>query len=207
MPVQFDDDSFRQDPLGSLKRGAEELASYYEEEQTRRAGERQAQEEAERQAKEVRDTCEWAKNQVAAYSKSNPVYSEAFDFVLNKEAKKLERLGLSPHEINTQLNRQAYSLFETAKVYGRNPAELVFHNALDVGWKPSGAWVSGLSDDEFDEMWERMSTRARIEESHGAGPRERTREGLPLYTPGEDEPPEGMTEDWLWRRAGSGKRR
>ena len=204
MPNQRDDD-YRYDPIGTLRREVDGLNEYYQNEQDRRELEDLNHQELSRQAAHRRETHAWARDQVQRYSQANPEYSEAFSWILEREGNKLARYGLTPDEINRQLNFQAESLFEMARTHNKNPADLVFQTAVDHGFRPTGKWVSHLSDSEFDNLWAQMESRDRTERYYGNGrPRQTSREGIPISTPEEEA---GGLEDWLWKRSGSGKRR
>lgn len=201
MPSQYDD----RDPIGSLRRGVAELNEFYQNERDLRELEALNREENQRVEAQRRTTHAWARDQVQRYSRDNPEYSEAFEWLISREGEILSNAGLSPPEVNQALNVRADQLFSYAKSKNLNPAALVFSTATSYGYQPTGKWIGYLDDNEFDELWGKMQERDRQEQYYGSGePRRVSREGIPISTPEEEA---GGLEDWLWKRAGSGKRR
>jgi len=206
MPNQRDDDyDFQRNPLQVLRHQVDQLNEYYEAARDREELAALNQEELNRQAARRRETHAWARDQVQRYSQANPEYAGAFEWLLEREGQVLSNAGLSPLEVNQALNTRADQLFEYSRARNINPAAALYETAETYGYKPDGKWINYLSDDEFDSLWRGMEERDRTERYYGDGrPRQTSREGIPISTPEEEA---GGLEDWLWKRAGSGKRR
>lgn len=118
---------FSKDPLGALQKDIQGIKQS-QEEINRQAAER------ERAAAEAAALERAVAVRVQEFSKAQPDYQDALQFVLETRAKELQMFGVPQEEVDNQIAMESLQLARSALASGTNPAEVVYNLAKIRGY-------------------------------------------------------------------------
>lgn len=124
-----------EDPVTELKREIKGLSERYNQDQQAATADRQALTERLALENQVR-------SQVAEFMKRKPDYQQAYQYVVNRRQADYQAMGVPPQLWGQRLESEVTGLLNEARLYGTNPAEVLYGLAANWGYKPTSQATS-----------------------------------------------------------------